>query len=582
MKCLQKNCYLLAFILLIGGCKQTEIEKFNIDENDFVIAKIDSKVDVMASKLYASLLNSRLLPEGGYLDSSTYFDTLLGIVIDSVASIEAWNVKVEDNQNQYRSFKNDFLNLYVDYLFNRLIIDSIKIDSAEVNEFYLSNLDDFKRPEEFRASHLMISAEGLKFGEDSAAYREYSDDQLDSVAQVLIAKYRNMIDSTVTFGDIAFQYSMHRGSGDIQGDLGYFKKGTYAGEFEEVVCTLAVGQVSYPFKSRDGWHLAMLTDHIDSTTLPLNEVYEKAYNQLLSNQARDRSIRFIDSINYAASFEFNDSALQMPASIVPDSVWAAIVNGRDSMDFFGLDEYFYDFKRSSGFDTLTLDNAKLALKRKAGLILIKQAGDDLGYGDDSTIVEQRENLYHRYARKMIGMSSSDPNYSPSEDEIVDYYNRNIDEYIIKKPVYVQHIIVQDSIFGEFLRDQALSGVDFLELAKEHYPGAEEIRVAAADLGFIGPEEMPEEFYKTAMRTPKGTISHPVKTEWGYHIIHVVDKQLNKDLEQVRSQISGTLRKEHQTMIRNKWRQNLLDRHTIEYNLKPFKKLQLPPLSERKK
>ncbi|MCP4705351.1 MAG: hypothetical protein GY865_12135, partial [candidate division Zixibacteria bacterium] len=163
-----------------------------------------------------------------------------------------------------------------------------------------------------------------------------------------------------------------------------------------------------------------------------------------------------------------------------------------------------------------------------------------------------------------------------------YYNENIDEFIIKKPVNVQHIIVEDSIFGEFLRDQAISGVDFLDLAKEHYPGAEEIRVAAADLGYIGKGEMPDEFFNAAMRTGKGTVSHPVKTEWGYHIIYVVDKQINKTLEQVHSKISSHLRKQHQIEVRKNWQQDLMSGHNITYYLDTLKRLKLPPNVERNK
>jgi len=197
-------------------------------------------------------------------------------------------------------------------------------------------------------------------------------------------------------------------------------------------------------------------------------------------------------------------------------------------------------------------------------------------------VARRKELYHTSARRIIGSKSTDPRFSPEESQIENYYNQNIEEYIIKKPVNVQHIIVEDSIFGEFLRDQALSGIDFLDLAKEHYPGAEEIRVAAADLGFIGPGEMPDEFYRIALRTGKGDISHPVKTEWGYHIIYVVDKQLNKTLEQVHHKIAAVLRQQHQKEFRKKWRQDLIGTHTITYNLDKLKRLKLPPNAERKK
>ncbi len=581
MSNLLKIIVLAGLLLSFWGCKKSDFSEINIEENDFVIAQVDSNTNIMASELYKRLVQSDFLLEGGYLDSSTYFDTLFSIVIDSISSLEAWNVRVEDDYGQYRRFKNDFQNIYVNYLFNKIIIDPIKIDTPQVAEYYQSNLNNFKQPQQFRVSHLMVSAKGLRYGEDSTLYKDFTDEELDSISQSLLTDFRTKIDSTTTFGDLAYQYSMHRGSGEIYGDLGYFQRKTYASEFEAVVCTLGVGDVSGPFETRDGWHLAQLTDFIDSTTLSLDTVYQQAYNQLLNNMARDASIKFIDSIGSAAEFEFNDSALKITDSVVPDTVWAAIVNSRDTIDFFGLADFFFDYKKSVRLDSLTFDDLKLGLKRKAGQILIMQAGDDFGFNNDSAIFNQRKELYHKYARRIVGSKSTDPGYNPTESQIEEYYNQHIDEYILKKPVNVQHIIVEDSIFGEFLRDQAMSGVDFLELAKENYPGAEEIRVAAADLGFIGEGEMPDEFYKLALRTGKGTVSHPVKTEWGYHIIYVVDKQINKTLEQVRNQISTTLRQEHQKETRKKWQQDLLSRHKVTYYLDSLKKLKLPPDAERK-
>jgi hypothetical protein len=231
-------------------------------------------------------------------------------------------------------------------------------------------------------------------------------------------------------------------------------------------------------------------------------------------------------------------------------------------------------------DSLAIDDKKEALKMRANPILIMQLGDAYGYNEHPDMVSERRRLHHHYSSIHLGRQGLDLGYKPDDSLVEDYYQRHIDDYIVQKPVSVQHIIVKDSVFGEFLRDQALSGIDFLDLAQEHYPGAEEIRVAAADLGFIGPNEMPEEFFKMAMRTPIGGVSHPVKTEWGYHIIHVVDKQLNQTLEQVRYDIVKILKRKHAEDVRNRWLDEIMSRHNIEYHLQPLKKLQLPPKDER--
>jgi len=69
------------------------------------------------------------------------------------------------------------------------------------------------------------------------------------------------------------------------------------------------------------------------------------------------------------------------------------------------------------------------------------------------------------------------------------YEYNIDDYTFEKPLTVQHIIVDDSVTGEFIRDQANSGVDFLDLAETFYPGEPSLRRELAQLGKIGPNDV---------------------------------------------------------------------------------------------
>lgn len=570
----------LTGVLLIGGCKESGLTPEQIEKHDFVIASIDSDTKIMASDLYDRLVKSNLLPEGGYLDSTTYIDTLREIVVDSIVSIEAENFNLAEDITLYRRYKKDYQDAYIRYLFDRIILDSINVDSAVVDSFYQANTDVFTIPEKFRARHIIISAEGLRRGEDSLEYKDFDDEQLDSIARHKIEECRTLIENGADFAETAREHSMHLASALKGGDLGYVKKNTFYKEFEDVVLALDSGEIAGPFKTPDGWHLAQLTEHSEAGVKDLAEVYEQSRNTLETNIARELSKQILDSLIKIAKYEFNDSSLQQNASAVPDTTWAMIVNDRDTVDFFRLSEYFHDYKRALNIDSMTIDYKEDALKRKANQILIMQMGDDLGYNEHPEIVEQRRKFHHHFSSVHIGRKSMDYDYNPDDSLVEDYYQKHINDYIVKKPVSVQHIIVEDSIFGEFLRDQALSGIDFMDLAREHYPGAEEIRTAAADLGYIGPGEMPEEFYMMAMRTPVNGVSHPVKTEWGYHIIHVVDRQLNRTLNEVRQDIVKILKRKHAQEVRNRWLNEIINRHDVVYYLKPWKKLQLPPKDER--
>ncbi|MDR2681544.1 MAG: peptidyl-prolyl cis-trans isomerase [Holosporaceae bacterium] len=45
-----------------------------------------------------------------------------------------------------------------------------------------------------------------------------------------------------------------------------------------------------------------------------------------------------------------------------------------------------------------------------------------------------------------------------------------------------------------------------------------------DLGYFGRGAMVKEFEEVAFATPKGEISKPVKTQFGWHIIKIIDKK----------------------------------------------------------
>lgn len=74
-----------------------------------------------------------------------------------------------------------------------------------------------------------------------------------------------------------------------------------------------------------------------------------------------------------------------------------------------------------------------------------------------------------------------------------------------------------------LRDKVLSGADFSELAREHSddPSA---RSNSGMLGYFSALQMVYPFETAAYTTPKGSVSPPVRTKFGYHLVKVEDRR----------------------------------------------------------
>ncbi len=67
-----------------------------------------------------------------------------------------------------------------------------------------------------------------------------------------------------------------------------------------------------------------------------------------------------------------------------------------------------------------------------------------------------------------------------------------------------------------------NGESFKELAKQfsNCPSGQ----VGGDLGYFGRGVMVPEFEKAAFDTPKGEMSDPVQTDFGWHVIKVIDKR----------------------------------------------------------
>jgi foldase protein PrsA len=111
----------------------------------------------------------------------------------------------------------------------------------------------------------------------------------------------------------------------------------------------------------------------------------------------------------------------------------------------------------------------------------------------------------------------------TDEEMKTYFDENKDTFAKTKQVKASHILVADEATAKEVKEKLAAGEDFAELAKEYStdPGSAE---SGGDLGFFGEGSMVAEFEEAAFSMEVDEISEPVKTEHGYHIIKVTDKQ----------------------------------------------------------
>jgi peptidyl-prolyl cis-trans isomerase D len=139
-----------------------------------------------------------------------------------------------------------------------------------------------------------------------------------------------------------------------------------------------------------------------------------------------------------------------------------------------------------------------------------------------------------------------------DDVLRAYYNSHIDEYKVENRVHVEHILFKtvgktDAEIAEIRQKaedvlkKAKSGANFEDLAKK-FSEDDGTKPKGGDLGWIVEGQTVPEFQQAAFTLPKGSISDLVKTQYGFHIIKVIDHEQahTKPFEEVRSSIEPTV------------------------------------------
>jgi peptidyl-prolyl cis-trans isomerase D len=135
-------------------------------------------------------------------------------------------------------------------------------------------------------------------------------------------------------------------------------------------------------------------------------------------------------------------------------------------------------------------------------------------------------------------------------DVQQYYEQNQQQYSTPEQVHAQHILFKtegkddDAVRkeAEAVLAKAKAGADFSKLASQ-YSEDEGSKAKGGDLDFFGRGAMVPEFDQAVFAMEPGQISDLVKTQFGYHIIKLIEKRpaTTRPLDEVRAQIEDQLK-----------------------------------------
>jgi len=162
--------------------------------------------------------------------------------------------KSAEYKKEYKKLEQRMKKELAIQVWQKKVLDGIKISNKELKDYYKKNIDEFREKESVHARHILVKTK---------AEAQKIINQLKSLSgQKLKEKFIELAKKESTGP-----------SGPNGGDLGYFSKGQMVPAFNDKVFSMKKGTITKtPVKTQFGYHIIYLEDKKPSMTRSFKEV----------------------------------------------------------------------------------------------------------------------------------------------------------------------------------------------------------------------------------------------------------------------------------------------------------------------
>lgn len=232
------------------------------------------------------------------LDYISFTDDYFKVASPSIAKEEK-SAYLEKNKLQFEVPEN----IKVEYvkLTPTNYESNTEVKEEEIQEYYKAKIADFREEARYKASHILFRPEQPKPDEKASAEEKKKQlSEAENTAKTKAGEILKKIKEGASFEEMAKQHSDDKVSGARGGDLGEFPHGAMVPEFEAILNSLKIGDISEPVLTPFGYHIVKLVDKKDEHVKPLSEVKGTIIKALKENKARQQTRRIAKQIYTAA------------------------------------------------------------------------------------------------------------------------------------------------------------------------------------------------------------------------------------------------------------------------------------------
>lgn len=247
----------------VGSFTDSNTKGEEVDKG--VVALLDGK-EITSKELYDEMLN---------LHGT---DALESLVSDRLANLEADKKKIkipaEDIEKEIKTIKDQYP--------NEEDFKAVLVESGQTEEALREDVTSYLKLVALLSDLIDTSDEALKAefeaNKDTYAQQEKVDaDHILVEDEKLAQELYTQLSEGANFKDLAEKNSIDFNQDAENGaNLGYFGRDEMVEEFEEKVFAMKVGEISEPFQTKHGWHIAKVNDKVE----PKEAVFEDAKEQI--------------------------------------------------------------------------------------------------------------------------------------------------------------------------------------------------------------------------------------------------------------------------------------------------------------
>ena len=564
MRHLQKNIISLTLLailtvtaFLFTGCSG--------DENNLLLAEVGP--DKINSILLNEIFDRQTQPFDSFDDELAFRQTILdSLIIQQLLIQEAYRLGLDASEEVNRLMlanKGEFL---LDVLYLREIEDKVTVDETEVRALYDSL--EYK----VKASHILLKDE-----ETALAI----SDSLKAGAD---------------FGELAFNHSLDPSAKQNRGELPYTVWGRMVMPFSEAIFNLAPGEISEPFSTNFGWHIARVDDRIPNDERKSFEIMQEGLEEAVKNHSRGQLMdSFLTVIEEKSPITIEEATIEY------------LIHKRDNL----YPQQLLETMPKNDFDLRQLD------RHEKELILATWEGGQMTLGQYLTMIKQQREevrpdlddyetmakfIFHQnvmdllttearhkgieddpeYKRKIkrfkeltmadIVENDSIPVSNPvTDEEVKQYYDGNIDLFEIPAKIHIYEILLSSEQEAKKYKNEIKSLKRFREVAR-NVTERPNYREREGDMNYIQ-RRTSQTIYDAADQVAVGQIAGPIQRNDKYAIVYVADKRPEEiqDFQQAKQSIQanmGTSRKQASLASWIEAKKKEVDIKVYENNLRP--------------